>query len=248
MRIRPFAFITIFFCTALLVIASCKGEEVKDAKPTAPVQAAPSMRVLFIGNSYTFVNGGIDKQFKGLAPSIETLSIAVGGAKLENHWNDGKALQEIMKGGWNYVVLQEQSQTPVCYQPKFREFAGNFDREIRANGAKTVLLMTWERPDSAQYGVTTANMSTVFSTAGTELGVIVAPAGIAFARSLRARPGLALYSQDGHPTICGTYLAACVLYATIFRQSPVGNPYSDSGIPPETRAYLQRIAAESVGL
>ena len=55
------------------------------------------------------------------------------------------------------------------------------------------------------------------------------------------------YSQDGHPTVNGTYLAACVLYGTIFGRSPVGNPYSDRSLSAETRAYLQRIAAEGLG-
>jgi hypothetical protein len=59
---------------------------------------------------------------------------------------------------------------------------------------------------------------------------------------------LALYSQDGHPIIYGTYLAACVLYATIFGQSPVGNVFADCSITPELRGFFQRIAAETTGL
>ena len=107
--------------------------------------------------------------------------------------------------------------------------------------------MTWERPDSISYGVTTANLAAAYNAIGTELGAKVAPAGLAFALSLRERPDLLLYSQDGHPTVYGTYLAACVLYGTIFGRSPVGNPYSDPSITAEMRAYLQHIAAESLG-
>lgn len=246
MRIRSSVLNVIIVVTALLALASCKGE----VSQKAEVRPKPSMRILFIGNSYTFASGGIDKQLEGLAPSVETVRLASGGYTLEKHWGDGNALQDIRKGGWNYVVLQEQSQRPVIEneKDKFREFARMFDSEIRANGARTVLLMTWERPDSVRYGVTTANMSTVFNSEGAELGARVAPAGTAFARSLRERPDLVLYSQDGHPNTYGTYLAACVLYGAIFNKSPVGNPYSDKGISPETRAYLQRIAAETMGL
>ena len=208
----------------------------------------PSTRILFIGNSYTFINGGLDKQLKGLAPSIETECIAVGGYTLEKHWNDGNAIQTIREGKWDYVILQEQSQFPVINQKKFYDFARKFDEEIRRSGAKTILLMTWERPDSRKFGVTTDNLAAAYKAIGKELGVKVAPAGLAFARAIRGKPELTLYSQDGHPTVEGTYLAACVLYRTIFENSPVGNPYSERSIPAEMRAYLQGIAAENPGM
>ncbi len=220
-------------CLALVVFAACHRQT--------------STRILFIGNSYTFVNGGVDKHLEGLAPPVKTARMAVGGYTLEKHWTDGNALRKIREGGWNYVVLQEQSQTPIFDQKKFSDFARKFDEEIRRSGARTVLLMTWERPDSSNHGVTTANLAAAFTGLGAELGAKVAPAGLAFARALRGKPGLVLYSQDGHPTAEGTYLAACVLYGTIFEHGPVGNAYSGKSIATETRTYLQRIAAENLG-
>lgn len=213
----------------------------------ASCQSEPSTRVLFIGNSYTFVNGGLDKQLQGLAPSTETERIAFGGYTLEKHWNDGNAIQRIREGNWDYVILQEQSQIPVINQKGFYDFARKFDEEIRRSGAKTILLMTWERPDSRTFGVTTANLAAAYASLGKELRAKVAPAGLAFERSLRDKPDIALYVQDGHPTVEGTYLAACVLYRTIFELSPVGNPYSEKNISAETRTYLQQIAADSSG-
>ncbi len=206
-----------------------------------------SVRFLFIGNSYIYVNNGIDKQLESLAPSIETVRLAFGGYTLEKHWIDGKALQAIRHGKWDYVILQEQSQTPIFDQKKFYDFARKFDQEIRHSGAKTILLMTWERPDSINYGVTTANLAAAYNTLGIELGSKVAPAGLAFAQAISGKPNLLLYSKDGHPTKEGTYLAACVLYETVFKHSPVENTYSDKSISVETRAYLQRIAAGSIG-
>jgi len=126
--------------------------------------------------------------------------------------------------------------------------ARKFDEEIRRNGAKTILLMTWERPDSKQFGVTTEKPRSHIYNSWKELGVVVAPVGLAFARSTRGKPELTLYVQDGHPTIEGTYLAACVLYRTIFQKSPVGNPYSAKAISADIRDYLQRIAAENFGM
>lgn len=201
-------------------------------------------RILFIGNSYTYFNDGIDKQLGGLAPSGETERIAVGGYSLEQHWRDGTALHSIRSGGYQYVILQEQSETPIFDRSKFEEFATSFDKEIKKSGARTVLLMTWERPDSRGSGVTTANLAAAYRAVGRKLGAQVAPVGLAFARSLREKPDLTLYGQDGHPTMYGTYLAACVLYAAIFK-SPAGNPYADLSITPDLQAYFERIAAET---
>ena len=220
-------------CLALFFLTSC-GSRV-------------TTHILLIGNSFTYFNDGIDKQLEGLAPSAAATRLAVGGYRLEDHWNGGDALQTIRKGGWDYVVLQEQSQTPVSDPTTFFAAVREFDAEIRKSGAETILLMTWKRPDSVQYGITTASLATAYESIGAELGIKVAPAGLAFARSLQERPDLVLNSQDGHPTMYGTYLAACVLYGTIFGKSPLGNPYADRSIPAEIRDYLQQVAAESLG-
>jgi hypothetical protein len=209
------------------------------------LRGKPSTKILFIGNSFTSYNGGLDKQIEGLAPSTETARFDTGGYTLEDHWNDGKAVQSIRTGGWNFVVLQEQSQTPVSDRSKFFEAVKKFDGEIKRSGATTILLMTWERPDSTKYGVTTANLANAYQSIGGVLGARVAPAGTAFARSLSDKASISLNGADGHPTLYGTYLAACVLYSTIFRASPVGNSFSDWNISSDIRAYLQQIAAET---
>jgi hypothetical protein len=227
----------VILCLVMLLLTGCNL-----------LSGQPTTRVLFIGNSYTFYNRGIDRQLKGLAPAMRTKLIAEGGYTLEAHWRAGKALQSIQQGGWDYVVLQEQSQRPVLSQPQFMEFAVKFEAEIQQSGAQTVLLMTWESPESIPRGVTTANLAAAYNLAGAKLGAKVAPAGLAFARALRERPDLSLYSPDGHPTMYGTYLAACALYGTITGQSPLGIAYTPRGITPELRDFLQRIAAESLGL
>ncbi len=228
---------------SLLLLAACGPG---GAQSSDSVEAPPT-RILFIGNSYTFYNGGIDREVEALAPSSRTSRIAVGGYTLEDHWNDGAAARRIREGGWTFVVLQEQSQRPVLDRESFYKASRDFDAAIRNGGAKTVLLMTWERPDSAAGGVTTTNLASAYEAVAAELGAEVAPVGLAFARSLLERPGLTLYSQDGHPTATGTYLAACVLYGVMFQRTPVGNGHTGTGVNKDDAAYLQRVAAESLG-
>ena len=243
MRARAFWTALVLVCAALLTLTACDSVSTILAR----ARTQPSRRVLFIGNSFTSRNSGIDKEFAGLDPASETARIDVGGYTLQNHWKDGNALASIRDGKWNYVVLQEQSQTPILDAANFRTYAAQFDQAIRSAGGRTILLMTWERPDSAAQGVTAANMAAAYNSVGNSIGVNVAPAGTAFARSLRTRADVVLYAQDGHPTPAGTYLAACVVYASIVRATPVGNPFTGDGIPAEIGVYLQQVAAETAG-
>jgi len=226
-------------CAALLIFAACRSP--------APNHNRIEPSILLVGNSFTAINGGIAQQLKSLVPTGNIASVAPGGYTLAKHWNDENTRQTIRDRQWKYVVLQEQSQTPIFDLAKFREFAGALDQEIKRGGAKTILFMTWERPDSVAYGVTTTNLAAAYESVGADLGAKVAPVGLAFARSLRERPELSLYTQDGHPTLQGTYLAACVLYSTIFEQSPVGKSSPDESLAADVQTYLQKIAAESLG-
>ncbi|MBD1912950.1 MULTISPECIES: hypothetical protein [unclassified Leptolyngbya] len=238
MRVRLLVRCILIACMALFVLAACRNPILSSQE---------SAQILLVGNSFTFFNDGIDQQLVGLSPSSRVSSVALGGYTLDDHTHDKNTRRTIRDGGWEYVVLQEQSQIPIFDPGKFHKSVRKLDKEIRKRGAKTVLLMTWERPDSVSYGVTTASLADAYNAVGAELGATVAPAGLAFARSLTERPDLVLYNLDGHPTPYGTYLAACVLYGTIFERSPVGNPYGGRSIPRDVGVYFQKIAAESLG-
>ncbi len=203
--------------------------------------------MLLVGNSYTYVNDGIDQVLAKLAPGSKTARLAEAGHRLEQFASEGKVSAALAREAYDVVVLQEQSQTPVLFTRNFRQGALALDREIRAAGAKTVLLMTWERPDSARQGVTTANLAAAYRGVASEIGAEVAAAGVAFARSIRERPDIVLTSEDGHPTPAGTYLAGCVLYGTLFGHGPAESAYADPNVPADVRAHLQRIAAGVFG-
>jgi len=243
----PVNIFSIKFIVILLSVwmfsAILSGCSTSSTEASAPASAR---RILFIGNSYTGVNDGIDKHLTGLAPDIVAARIAPGGVTLEGHWRNSSTRDAIRSGKWDVVVLQEQSQTPVINTKNYSEYAGKLSDEIKKTGAQPMLFMTWERPDSAQYGVTAANLSGVIMDVGQQLDVKVAPVGVAFFRAMQDRPNLKLYSFDGHPTLQGTYLAACVFYGIIFEKSPSGNPYS-AGLPDEEKVFFQKIAAQIVG-
>jgi len=89
---------------------------------------AAALRVLFVGNSYTYVNRlpEMIRQMSLAAKErrpMECRLIAPGGCSLEKHWNDGAVAQAIAGGGWDYVVLQEQSTRPILDPANMHRFA-----------------------------------------------------------------------------------------------------------------------------
>ena len=60
------------------------------------------------------------------------------------------------------------------------------------------------------------------------------------------RPALELYAPDKrHPSLAGTYLAACAVYASLFRKSPEGLSYT-AGLDGATAKFLQATAWDAV--
>jgi hypothetical protein len=210
----------------------------------------PRVKVLFIGNSYTFGNDlptliAQIAEAAGEPARLDATMIAVGGATLKDHWNTAATRAAVQQGQWDYVVLQEQSQLPIVDPAEMHRYVRLFDQEIRRAGAKTVLFLTWARQDApaSQQSLTDAYMRI-----GRELRATVAPVGPAWQRARVARPSLELYEPDqSHPSLAGSYLAACVFYATIYHKSPAGVANTaGSALPDADAAALQRVAWETV--
>ena len=83
---------------------------------------------------------------------------------------------------------------------------------------------------------------------GNEIDALVIPVGLAFEEAYRRMPALRFHHPDGtHPSLLGTYLAACTTYATLYGRSPVGNAYRAEGlIEEEVATQLQQIAQDVV--
>jgi hypothetical protein len=214
---------------------------------TAQQETRP-VRVLFIGNSFTFVNdlpGMIAELAKAAKePALEFGQETPGGCTLEKHWKDGKAVTKITEKAWDYVVLQEQSQRPLANPEQMFEYARKLDVEIKNKQAKTILYQTWSRQDAPDKQDA---LSKAYSDLGIELKAKVAPVGKAWQRAMKDDVTLVLHSADkSHPNKAGTYLAACVFYGTIYGKSPVGLPGKIGGLDDEQARKLQKIAWETV--
>ena len=227
-----FAVAGLFVLSLFTASAGAQDERVTIVLPTRAVapttQPVRPLRVLFIGNSYTFFNGGLGTIVQQLAAAnksgrtLEFVEITRGGQTLEGHWTDGKALAAIRRGGWDVVVLQEHSLRPLQAKDKMWHYARMFDAEIKKVGAKTIFYETWARKNKPEMQVA---LCAAYEGIARELKAALAPAGLAWQNALKTNPKLSLHIPDlSHPSPAGTYLNACVFYQVLFDQSPEGLP------------------------
>ena len=82
-----------------------------------------------------------------------------------------------------------------------------------------------------------------YTSIGLEVGATVAPVGVAWQQFLGQHELPVLHDRDqSHPTAAGSYLAACIFLAVLFRRSPVGIDADVSGLNEEERVLLQKFA------
>lgn len=219
--------------------------------PRPPKHLMPPLRILFIGNSFTQRNDlpGLLTQLAAAADLPQTViteRVVANGASLRQHWNAGTALQLIQQGGWDAVVLQEQSTLPIKNRKRYHENVRLFHEAIQASGSRTLLYHTWARRHAPE---TQDDLDAAVAEVAAELEAQVVPVGLAWRRLREIGTGPELYDKDGsHPSPAGTYLAACVFYAVLFGRSPEGLPTSSSlPLSPAEAALLQHTAWATVG-
>ncbi len=223
----------------------------------AGVGAEEPLRVLFVGNSYTYANDlpGVLRKIveAGKVRQIRTQQLTPGGASFETHWKDRQVIRLLGEKTWDVVILQGQSQRPSFpKRQRLRQvdsYAKQLAAKIRVAKAEPLLFMTWGyrkgdrhnfKPDT--YRKMQERLRIGYTEIARACGGKVAPVGMAWQKALAKKKGLDLWVGDGsHPNVKGTYLAACVFYKILVKKSPVGNPHT-AGLDPAMAKFLQEVA------
>ncbi len=222
----------------------------------------PGLRVLFVGNSFTFRNEMPELVHKladadGGRARIFAVSYTAGGWTLRKASRDDGLTGLLRDVRWDVVVLQEQSRLPSLSAMRRREetypYARALDAKIVRVGARTMLFMTWgyaagDDPGvpGDSFGAMQSRLQDGYSELATELSasVSVAPVGVAWAEAVRRHPEVGLWAGDGqHPSRLGSYLTACVFYAVLGGSDPIGNPFT-AGLDPSEARSLQNVASD----
>jgi hypothetical protein len=252
--------ISILLATATAAFAY-EAPTVTQTKPLIPQSA------IFIGNSFFYYNNSMHGHVRNIISAADKkqpfrgTSVTISGSGLDWHnveayfqpngigrysfVGDNKVEFNKLDKLFDVAIMMDCSQCPVHPDLKtiFVEFAKKHSDTVRKHGAEPILFMSWAYADVPAM---TEQLADAYVKAGNANNAMVIPAGLAFAKSIAIRPDLNLYVPDKrHPSLMGTYLAANVVYASLFKKSPVGNGYT-AGLDPAVAKHLQTVAWDTV--
>lgn len=223
---------------------------------------------MFVGNSFFYYNNGLPAHVTLLEKAADPANkaryratmVTIGGSGFD--WHDMESYFRPKAVGYysfddnnvvvfnppgklfDAAVMMDCSQCPIHPQlkPIFTDYAKKNAEIVRAHSAVPILFMSWAYEDKPEM---TQQLAEAYTIAGNDNNALVIPAGLAFARLRAKQPELNLYQPDKrHPTLAGTYLAACVTFTALTGRSPVGNSYH-AGLDAPTAQLLQTVAWET---
>ena len=223
-----------------------------------PRGSSECTRVVFLGNSYTSVND-LPTMFTDLAWSgghrVETAVRAPGGWTLRDHAHSPDTANLLTSSKWDFVVLQEQSEIPSVEslrQATMYPAARDLVPTIRDAGAEPIFFVTWAHRNGwpvnglPDYATMQSSIDAAYLFIAGDQHAPVAPVGYTWENVFKQESNLDLWQDDGsHPTTKGTYLAACVFYASFFSESPVGLKFH-AGLADADVSQVQAAAAATV--
>lgn len=203
--------------------------------------AQDTKKVLFLGNSYTASNN-LPSMINNMANSTGDILIydsnTPGGYRLMNHASNATTLAKINADNWDFVTLQAQSQETSWAQAQMEvelyPHAATLINAMRTNNACTLPLfyMTWGRENgdanncaSAPWVCTYEGMDdairATYTLMAEQNNAQVSPVGVVWRYIRTNLPNIDLYAGDGsHPSLAGSYAAACAFYTMIYKKDP----------------------------
>ena len=215
-------------------------------------------KILFVGNSFTYYNNGLHMHYGNLLRAAnlyeegrnELRMMTYSGSGL---WEHAAALRSaVTNDRWDAVVMHDYSNGPLTQWDRFVASSGTLSEIARGQGTQPLLLMTWAYDGQPEM---TMQLAEAYTRRGKELAATVIPVGLAFAAASQSL-AVDLYSPDllrfegsepvyekivKHPSMAGTYLAACTVFATLTGLNPEGLIYT-GGLDAEVARALQRVA------
>ena len=226
------------------------------------LQAQEVKKVLCIGNSFTYYHDSY-KILAELALSqgykLDVNAQFVGGYTFHRHLNRDETMATITYNKFDYVFLQDQSQTPALLglSPKrcrlFLEDVKELAERVRAYSpnAKIWVEQTWSYSQGNYGGFGSYENFDNCLRKGAKLmakkaHANVSPIGEAFILCRAEKPEIDLYEQDRkHQSFYGSYLKSCINYLLIFGK-PFTSSASSCGHDEVTCAQLRAIAERVV--
>lgn len=250
------------FIFALMLICCCST--VVKSQNTRILAPGDTVNILWIGNSFTFFNDVPALVCEIAAQqrvTVRNTTVLKGGEKLAGHLANPELVKNLEKGGWDYIIMQEYSSGPA-YSARYvmdniYPAAAAIDSiaHVYSPEVETVFYMTWGHkngnkrqtpyPLDDSYDLMQSRIMTTYIDLAYDLKAVCAPVGLAWLKVRKCFPEIELYIEDDfHPSLAGSWLAACTLFATLYRSPFIAA--APEGLPADESAVLQYIARQTV--
>lgn len=206
-------------------VVTLLGLACMDSTVSGPKLIGEGRRVLFIGNSYLYVQNipGIVQAMadsaKGDKLAVET--VAGPNMALVDHLNWGPARNEVLKGGWEWVVLQQGPSSVQENRDTLRAVTQLFADLMAPGKAKPALFSAWPTSDRRQDFPRAIES---YSLAASDVSGLMLPVASAWLGAWSRDSTLQLYLDGLHPSIQGAYLSALVVYGRLLGKTTTGLP------------------------
>lgn len=220
-------------------------------------------QILMVGNSFIYFNNGMHNPLvrmiradKDLGEGHKIRKATINGSSLTWHniktyvsnpfigsftFDQDNNLVESKKEPFEVVIMHDCSRCPVNKktQKMFHAAVDVHTKALKKDKIEVMLMMTWPYKDKPGM---TKKLRKEYVKAANRNKIMVSPVGLAFHEVNKNYPDINLYTKDlRHPSPAGTYLAASVLFASIYKKTPEGNSFT-FGLDVEKAKTLQKIA------
>jgi hypothetical protein len=194
---------------AATALASCLSAGV-----AGPQLIGEGRRALFIGNSYLYSMDipGLVQAFADSAKGDQIAVETVAGPDLAliDHWDEGTARGEILKGGWEWVIMQQGPSSTELNRDTLRRAAKLFADVM--TGGTPALFSAWPtQPRRADFERAIES----YRLAAADVNGALLPVAAAWLAAWQRNPSLTLYADGVHPSAEGAYLSAIVVYGAL---------------------------------
>jgi hypothetical protein len=243
-----------------LSVTACSEDE-----PGFTLTPPPSGKteILFIGSSY-FAYNDLPGLFEQLAEAggseVYVMQVVPLGTYLDYHSTSGTTISMINSRDWDFVILQGVGRI-VAY-PEDASFdmvsvLNSLEQTIHANCDSTEIMfcmpwafedgMLWTEGGTDDYFDMQQHIYDNTLAYPDTVDMVISPVGWAWnAIMLEEPPRHYLFMSDwNHPSLLGSYLTACVIYSSVFRESVEGNSCR-AGLTAEEASHFQSTASAIV--
>ena len=224
--------------------------------------------VMFIGNSFFYYNNSLHNHLGSLIKNDDSVgplkrrSITINGSALSWHDVEGylsnqnignfridsskdNAYIESSDTSVDAVIFMDCSLCPIHpdTQENFHLYVTKHSKTIRASNAEPMLFMSWPYKNKPNM---IGDLRREFIKAANKNDILLIPAGEAFYQFSQDHPEINLYTADlRHPSKEGTYLAAAVVFSTLYGKGTSGN-LGIMNLDPGVALKIQKSVDETV--